>query len=736
MKKLVPLFLCGLLTVSSFYTPILAEGEEEISDESEEKEVDDTYSGLRILFTNDLQDHILPYKKAQDNGEVKTVGGYARLATAISQYKIEDNTILIDGGDFSTGTTFNALYEDYAPDLSLMSLIGYDCVALGEKDLVFGAESFKTMLTNAENAPTILTGNLDYESNSDGRATKVVLRHFGASQYKVLEKAGMKVGIFSLLEDTDNDNIIVSKDSDYDYAKSMVETLQNEGCDYIIAIAHGSTHSIDYAKEIADVEGIDTVLASCEVEEITELDDTQTNIISSGENGEYLGVLDVNPNTKEVDNYQLVSIDEAFENNETISNKVNEYNDKINGLLFSNYELSKDTKSAVNDYNFTELNHYSSELVNNNTADLITDAYSYAYDAWYTEWYTEWKAKRRQMMKAAQSLVNKEDAEEAAKAEEEAAQQQEEQTEETPGEETTEDPEATPEETPEVELTENEQRLEDLSNASPKLKRVAIGLISKKEIQGTFTKNSITASDAFNAVPNGKGSDGSAGESLILLFMKGSDIRTLCEYDATVSRKDIEDSENQLFFSGLKYTYDDFRGDYNHVEEVYIDAVNGYYTPIHNNELYPVVTTYSLAKELLDLQTGGNLEKITYYDENGGLIQSLSAHILAYEKSEMKSYKAICDYVNQLERNKDGNSEIPKDYEIANVIKTCNKDFSLISYFKNTAKPVLGKYIQYAISITILLVIFIVVRVFLKRRKEKLEEIEEINNLKGEDNHE
>lgn len=735
MKKLVPLFMCSLLSVSSVFTPILAEGEDdtdEISEESEEKAVDETYTGLRILFTNDLQDHVLPYKKAQDNGEVKTVGGYARLATAINTYKTEDS-LLIDGGDFSTGTTFNALYESDAPDLTLMGMLGYDAVALGEKDFSYGVDTFTTMLSIANDAPTIITGNLEYQESAVGRTARASIRHFGGSEYKILEKAGLKVGIFPIVEETNVEEITANVDY-RKYAKETVESLQTQGCDYIIAIAHGTTHSIDFAKEIADVEGIDTVLSSCEVDEITTLDNAETNIISAGENGDYLGVLDINPNTKAVDDYQLVSIDEAFENNETISNKVNEYNDKINGLLFSSYELGKDTSSAQNNYNFTSIDHYSSDLINNNTADLITDSYSYAYDEWYSEWYTEWKANRRQMLKAAQSLANKEDEAQAA---EEAA-NQEETTEEAPVEETTEetvDPEATPESTPEVELTEAEQRVEDISNMTPDIKKVAIGLVSKKEIQGTFTKDSITATDAFNAVPGGVGSDGSIGESLILVFMKGSDLRTLCEYDVTVTRSDIEENGNQLFFSGLKYTYDDFRGDYNHVEEVYVDAVNGYYIPVKNNELYPVVTTYSLAKELLDLKTGSNLDRITYYDENGGLIQSLSSHILTYEKKEMKSYKAICDYVNQLERNKNGNSEIPSDYEIANVTKTCNTEFSLISYFKNPTAAVFKGYVRTALGIGLIIVVIIAITIFVKKKIENRELEEEINNkVEGNDN--
>lgn len=748
MKKIVPFILCGLLALNGVVTPVLAEGEDEnvdeINEEGEEKAVEESYSGLRILFTNDLQDHILPYKKAQDNGEVKSVGGYARLATAIAQYKTDDNSILIDGGDFSTGTTFNSLYTTNAPDLSLMGMMGYDAVAIGEKDLSYGVQAFSDMVNVSENAPTLLIDNLEFADTKAGKSAKTVLDQHSTTTYKVLEKAGMKVGVFSVVNDdvfSDSD-IATSETSDIDFAKNTVQTLEeNEKVDYIIVIAHGGS---EFAKKVANIDGIDTVVATCEVEEITSLDDSDTHIVSAGENGDYLGVLDINTKDKSVDNYALVLIDEAFGNKEDVNNKINEYNDKINGSLFSKYDLSKDKELAKNSYNFNEVDHSETELSNNNTADLITDAYAFAYDDWYTEWYSEWKAKRRQMLKAAQSLIDKENAAngveeqpveentEEQPTEEQPTEEQpvEENTEEQPTEENTEETPAETEETEVVqeETTESEgtRLYNEAANMSPSVKKVAIGLVSKKEIQGTFTKDSITASDAFNVVPAGSGSDGSTGESLVLVFMYGSELRTLAEYDATVCRKS-KNSDDQLYFSGLKYTYNDFRGDYNHVEEVYVDAVNGYYIPVHNDELYPVVTTLSLAKELSSYRNG-NLDKIIYYDENGGRIVKLGKHVLESGKNELKSYVAIADYVKQLERNKEGNSVIPEDYQIARVTKTCNTEFSIVSYFKNTTSAVLKNYLTYVCGGAITIAIVIVVINIIRKAKEKKEDAEEENN--------
>ena len=439
----------------------------------------------------------------------------------------------------------------------------------------------------------------------------------------------------------------------------------------MIAIAHGGDA---FAHEIAkSVEGINTVIASCDVVEKWEVEtEGETNIVSCGENGQYLGVLDINKEDGSISGYQLVAVTGEIEENPDVAYRINDYTNQVSSALFDAYGVSVDKTMAANPFNFTPVDHSTNELLNNNTADLITNAYALAYDDWYAQWYASWKAKKKQMLKAAQSLVNKN-------------------TEEQPAEESTEEQvEATPTPTPD---TPEYKKLEEIQNMKPTVKKRAIGLISKKEIQSTFTKDSISALDAYNVVPNGTGSDGSYGESLTLVFLKGSDVRKLCEYDVTYGRKG--DGENQLYFSGLKYTYSDYRQDNNHVEEVYVDAVNDYYVPVHNDELYPVVTTLSTARDLLNLSsyTDGSLN-VRYYDVNGGKIQKLGANVLTYKKKELKSFKAICTYLSELERNSDNIAEISSSYKNAAEVKTEDTEFTLWGFFKNTTESQLSKYIK------------------------------------------
>lgn len=709
MKKFIPLFLSTLLAFSNMNVSLLyAEGDEDNGEETTEESEDNLIesNSFRILFTSDLQDHVLS-SRVVDGEQTKEVGGYARLASLINMNRTDD-TVVIDGGNFSTGTAFSALNSTNAPDLTLLSAIGYDAIALGDEEFTFGTQSLSDMINASENTTTLLTGNLSFSDSDSSKSLKNALSTRGAASYKIVEKNGIKIGLFSLINEEKEISSDVSLADAVDTAKDIVSSLQEEGTDYIVAIAHGGN---DFAHEIAKkVDGINTVIAACGTDANTKIEkEDDVNIVSCGKNGQYLGVLDINKDSYSIDGYQLVEITTDIEENEDIRNRINDYKNNVNSQIFDSYDLSIDDSLANNPYNFTEIDHTTTELVNNNTADLVTDAYAYAYDDWYTEWYEAWKDKKKQMLKAAQSLLENETSEEEST---------EEQTEENQEEAT-----ATPEATATTE-TEVSKRIEEIQNMKPTVKKRAIGLISQKEIQGTFTKDNITVQDAYNVVPNGIGSDGSSGESLILLFLKGSDIRKLCEYDATVTRNN--NLEDQLFFSGLKYTYSDYRQDYNHVEEVYVDAVNDYYIPISNDDLYPVVTTLTLAKDLLNLssKTDGNYQ-IQYYDENGGKILSLNSNVLTYKKKELKSYTAIASYVSEMSRNSEGKSEVTSSYNSANENKQKDTEFTFIGFFKNTSHIQIVKYFEYLLGFITFIIGIKLISYIINSRRDKKENNQE-----------
>ena len=95
---------------------------------------------VRILFTHDLCDHIEEVKTLDEENAVVYSGGYEYLAMALDEYRTEQ-TILLDAGNFSAGTMYASLNSTKAPDLTLMSRMGYDAVGVGLVDFTYGSRN-------------------------------------------------------------------------------------------------------------------------------------------------------------------------------------------------------------------------------------------------------------------------------------------------------------------------------------------------------------------------------------------------------------------------------------------------------------------------------------------------------------------------------------------------------------------------------------------------------------------
>lgn len=117
MKKFLLKIITAMTVLTSTISTVVYADEEQTSNDG---------STVRILFTHDLHDHIDSYRVTNtETREPEVIGGYAQLAGTIAANR-NDHTVLVDAGDFSMGTFYNALFEKSAPDLSLLGMIGYD----------------------------------------------------------------------------------------------------------------------------------------------------------------------------------------------------------------------------------------------------------------------------------------------------------------------------------------------------------------------------------------------------------------------------------------------------------------------------------------------------------------------------------------------------------------------------------------------------------------------------------
>ncbi|MBR2066830.1 MAG: hypothetical protein IJ875_00960, partial [Solobacterium sp.] len=174
---------------------------------------------VRILFTNNLRDSLETFRTIDENAKEKTIYGYATMANAIANLK-DENTILLDTGDFSLGTIFGCLAEKNAVDLSMMKSFGYDAVLLGNEDFDLGVEGLSTMLSRVEEGPTILlTNNAGYDFQ-DG----IYLDGLNADEtkaYSIIEKAGKRIAILGVSERRNKEDKVFS-----DPQKALKKSLE------------------------------------------------------------------------------------------------------------------------------------------------------------------------------------------------------------------------------------------------------------------------------------------------------------------------------------------------------------------------------------------------------------------------------------------------------------------------------------------------------------------------------
>ena len=128
-QRILSIFLIAVLLFGA--VPVFAENEPE-------------GMHVRILFTSDMHDYYLPDK-----------GGAARMKTLIDRYS-DENTLVLDAGDFSMGTLLGAGYATDAYEMRLMGAMGIQATTFGNHEWDFGPEGVCAMLSAANASGSVL----------------------------------------------------------------------------------------------------------------------------------------------------------------------------------------------------------------------------------------------------------------------------------------------------------------------------------------------------------------------------------------------------------------------------------------------------------------------------------------------------------------------------------------------------------------------------------------------------
>ncbi|MFO7952643.1 MAG: bifunctional metallophosphatase/5'-nucleotidase [Bacillota bacterium] len=307
-----------------------------------------------ILYSNDEHGAMIPHSPAVDyhpDREDPTIGGYARLATAVNRIKEEKNAdsepvLLFSGGDFIGGTAFSWLVpENYAPELSVKQKIGYDAVVIGNHEFDYGADVLADYLgeagyPDAHSDTAVLVSNVNVPSEHP-LADKNLYRE----NHIITLENGLKIGLFGLMG---KDAVEIATEyapleftDQHEAARKMVGDLKTQGAQVIVALAHSG---VGEDRQLAEaVPGIDLIIGGhCHTALQEPIIENDTIIVQAGAYLEYLGRLDlaydlaadsVQIRNKENEIPLLYRLDSSYTVDPDIDQAVGVYKEKLNNLV-------------------------------------------------------------------------------------------------------------------------------------------------------------------------------------------------------------------------------------------------------------------------------------------------------------------------------------------------------------------------------------------------------------------
>lgn len=186
---------------------------------------------ITILHTNDTHSHIDPFPEGDPKNPNQ--GGAARRSVIVEKIRSEEeHVLLLDAGDIFQGTPYFNYYGGEL-EFKIMSMLKYDIATLGNHDFDNGIDGFYAQLPHAKF--DFVSANYDFKNTVLDGIVK---------PYKVLKKAGLKIGVFGL--GVELEGLVDKKlyketvyNNPIDVTKDIVRQLKEvEKCDLIICLSH------------------------------------------------------------------------------------------------------------------------------------------------------------------------------------------------------------------------------------------------------------------------------------------------------------------------------------------------------------------------------------------------------------------------------------------------------------------------------------------------------------------
>jgi len=288
---------------------------------------------LVILHINDTHGNLLPYNL----GDLKDIGGIARIATEIKEIKAENkNTLALHAGDeLSRGDMVTSCFGGEANMLAMEST-GYDAYTPGNGDFYYGINNLIKQ-TSLMKLPTLMA-NIVYKKDE-----KLIFQ-----PYVIKEIDGLRVAILGLgyIHEEHPSSKLLRLLDPITIAQKYIPILRDKS-DIIIALTHiGIGADVLLAEKVPEIDvivgGHTHTLLEKPMMVPRKKGKGDVVIVQAGEYAQYLGRLDVDIQASESGKYKVVKADETLipinnkiKEDEGVAQLLKRYSDKLLEVLFT-----------------------------------------------------------------------------------------------------------------------------------------------------------------------------------------------------------------------------------------------------------------------------------------------------------------------------------------------------------------------------------------------------------------
>lgn len=352
-----------------------------------------------ILHTNDWQSRLLGFHPLtrELQTENKTIGGIARLATAIDKARGEAQNkgpvLVLDAGDYTMGTLFHTVAKEKGYEIQLLGMLGYDAVCLGNHEFDFGPQGLASMIRAAQSKgslPAILSANMvPSKDNPKDQGIRELVAEKVIAPYTVLVKQGIRFGLFGIMGKDASEVAPNSKPVQFSDALTSAQAAidhlrEKENVHMTIMISHSGVmqkadgtwggEEVEFAEKL---KGLNIIIGGHSHTPIPEpIVANGIPIVQAGSEARYLGQLTMELTEKKtsIKSYKLIPINNDVEEKAVVAARIQEAKDTVDEDILKPLGFKFDTPFAEamqgfdREYGSFALGHLIAEAIRKATA--------------------------------------------------------------------------------------------------------------------------------------------------------------------------------------------------------------------------------------------------------------------------------------------------------------------------------------------------------------------------------